>query len=384
MSAPSTAADSAQAQPAPLPVRGVRRLILLCPDLHEVGGIGMVSRLALRALQSYGAMNGCHGQMWSYGVPAPDNSIQQVPGWMFRYAHGSKATAAWWGLKAGLGDARHTLVFATHLHLAPLAVPLVKRGARLAVFLHGSEAWEPLSEMRTRALEHSGLVMANSRHTIHHFKRVNPDFADTAIRVCPLGVPPGQSTVPGDSPKEPYAFIVSRIVSTERHKGHDLLLDLWPSIRQRVGTARLVIAGDGDDRQRLEEKSVNLGLRDSVDFLGRVNEETLVRLYSNCAFFVMPSSRLEGFGLAFLEAMRAGKACIAGQGAAEEVTEQGITGLIVPDQNREALIEALTLFFNDPALCARMGRAGRERYLHHFTEDQFRARLLAALGLGSV
>jgi glycosyltransferase involved in cell wall biosynthesis len=82
--------------------------------------------------------------------------------------------------------------------------------------------------------------------------------------------------------------------------------------------------------------------------------------------------------------MRASKACIAGEGAAEEVTEQGITGLIVPDQNREALLEAVTLFFNDPALCARMGRAGRERYLHHFTEDHFRARLLAALGLGPV
>jgi phosphatidylinositol alpha-1,6-mannosyltransferase len=384
MSTPSTATEFTQAQPAPLTAGEVRRLILLCPDLHEVGGIGMVSRLALRALQSYGVEHGCHGQVWSYGATASDNSIQQVPDWTLRYARGSKATAAWWGLKAGLGDARHTLVFATHLHLAPLAVPLVKRGARLAVFLHGSEAWEPLTNMRARALEHSGLVMANSRHTIHHFKRVNPDFADAAIRVCPLGVPPGQPAVPGDGPKEPYALIVSRIVSTERHKGHDLLLDLWPSIRQRFGSARLVIAGDGDDRRRLEEKCVNLGLRDSVDFLGRVDEETLGRLYSNCAFFVMPSSRLEGFGLAFLEAMRAGKACIAGEGAAEEVTEQGVTGLIVPDQNRETLLQALTLLFNDPALCARMGRAGRERYLHHFTEDHFRVRLLAALGLGPV
>jgi len=384
MNVPSTVTDLTQVPPASLPAGGVRRLILLCPDLHEVGGIGMVSRLALRALQSYGTPTGCQGQVWSYGPPASDNSVPQVPGWTLRYAHGSKATAAWWGLKAGLGDARHTLVFSTHLHLAPLAVPLVKRGAQLAVFLHGSEAWEPLTEMRARALEHSGLVMANSRHTIHHFKRVNPDFADAAIRICPLGVPPAQSPVPGHSPREPYALIVSRIVSAERHKGHDLLLELWPLIRQRFGNARLVIAGDGDDRRRLEEKCVNLGMRDAVDFLGRVDEGTLSRLYANCAFFVMPSSRLEGFGLAFLEAMRAGKACIAGEGAAEEVIESALTGLIVADQNREALLEAITRLFNDPELCARMGRAGRERYLQHFTEEHFRVRLLAALGLAPV
>jgi glycosyltransferase involved in cell wall biosynthesis len=271
-----------------------------------------------------------------------------------------------------------------HLHLAPLAMPLVKCGARLAVFLHGSEAWVPLGGLRTRVLKHSEIMLANSRHTIQHFKRVNPGFTDAAIGVCPLGVPPLGPIVPGACPKKPYALIVSRIVSTERHKGHDLLLDIWPSIRQRFTTARLVIAGDGDDRRRLEEKSVKLGLRDAVDFLGRVDEETLRRLYSNCAFFVMPSSRLEGFGLAFLEAMRAGKACIAGEGAAEEVTEHGVTGLIVPDQNRDALLEALGLFFSDPSLCARMGRAGQERYLHQFTEDHFRVRLLAALGLAPV
>src|SRR4029453_732733 len=99
----------------------------------------------------------------------------------------------------------------------------------------------------------------------------------------------------------------------------------------RFPSARLVIAGDGDDRRRLEQKAAALGLGGRVSFLGYVTEERLHQLYARCAFFVMPSGRLEGFGLAFLEAMRAGKACIGGAGAAEEVIENGVTGRIVAD-----------------------------------------------------
>lgn len=380
MSVPLTTADSAQVQPFHQAPGLVRRVILLCPDLHEVGGIGMVSRLALRALQSYSAATGCHGEVWSYGEPAPDDSIPQTPNWQLRHAHGRKIQATLWGLKAGLGDARHTLVVVMHLHLAPLAVPLVKRGAHLAVFLHGIEAWVPLGGLRTLALEHSGLVLANSHHTIQRFKKANPGFADTAIRICSLGVP--ESAVEGTHPpvSRPFALIVGRLSSQERYKGHDTLLQLWREVTKVCPAGRLVIVGDGDDRARLENRAKELAVVDAVSFLGKVTHEKLESLYRDCGFFVMPSSE-EGFGLVFLEAMRASRACIAGRGAAEEVVEHGVTGMVVPPHDRTALLAAITQLFRDPELCERMGHAGRERYLTHFTQAHFEQRLLAALEL---
>ena len=90
-------------------------------------------------------------------------------------------------------------------------MPLVKCGAHLAVFLHGSEVWVPLSGLRTRALKRSEIVLANSRYTIQKFKIVNPAFADTAIQACLLGVPPARFTGPAAGRKGPYALIVSRI-----------------------------------------------------------------------------------------------------------------------------------------------------------------------------
>ena len=82
--------------------------------------------------------------------------------------------------------------------------------------------------------------------------------------------------------------------------------------------AVLAIAGDGDDRPRLEARVAALGITRAVRFLGRVDDDRLDELYRECRLFVMPS-RDEGFGLVFLEAMRAGKPCIGGRGAASEI-----------------------------------------------------------------
>ena len=94
-----------------------------------------------------------------------------------------------------------------------------------------------------------------------------------------------------------------------------------PLLAARPG-ARLVVAGDGDDRPRLEARAAALGLGGAVLFTGFVSEATLAELYRRAAVFVMPSLG-EGFGLVYLEAMRAGKPCVAARGsAAEEVVER--------------------------------------------------------------
>ena len=50
----------------------------------------------------------------------------------------------------------------------------------------------------------------------------------------------------------------------ERYKGHDELLDVWPALLARKPDARLVVAGDGDDRPRLESRAASLGLSHAV------------------------------------------------------------------------------------------------------------------------
>ena len=142
--------------------------------------------------------------------------------------------------------------------------------------------------------------------------------------------------------------------------------------------AILAIAGDGDDRPRLEMKARGLNIERSVTFTGRIPDDALAALYARCRFFVMPS-RDEGFGLVFLEAMRAGKPCIGGAGAAAEIIEHGVTGLVIDPCNRDQLVTAMLCLYGDQALCARLGSAGRERFLSTFTDHHFQARFAASV-----
>ena len=356
------------------------RVVFLCPDLHEVGGIGAVSRLALAALQNLDAAPSQGGEVWSYGAAPAEPLRPGTTAWRFRYAHGRKSRATLWGLKAGVRHAHDTLVVAMHLHLVPLALPLVKRGARLAVFLHGIEAWAPLSRLRLAAMQQADILMANSRFTAQRFRSRNPQYVDTEICICPLGISLRDVSSREQTDVRPFALIVSRLSAEERYKGHDLLLEIWREVMNLVPGARLVVVGDGNDRQRLVEKARQLGLSDAVTFLGRVIDGQLDQLYRDSRFFVMPSNE-EGFGLVFLEAMQAGKACLGGQGAAEEIILDGVTGLIVAPQDRQALLESVVRLFRDPALCDRMGQAGQERYRQQFTTAHFQERFFAALGL---
>jgi phosphatidylinositol alpha-1,6-mannosyltransferase len=256
---------------------------------------------------------------------------------------------------------------------------------RLAVFLHGIEAWKPLGPLERWALARADVLVANSEHTARRFRQASPGFSGRPIAVCHLGVGAAAHAIQSSDRgardgADPFALIVGRLAGSERYKGHDVLIDLWPRIRDEVPNARLVVAGDGDDRARLEAKAAALG--SPVRFLGRVSDQALDALYRDCAFFVMPS-RDEGFGLVFLEAMRAGKACIGGAGAAAEVIEDGVTGLVVDATDTGAVEKAVVRLFLEPETRARMGRAGAERLGCQFTEVHFRRRFRAILGLGA-
>jgi phosphatidyl-myo-inositol dimannoside synthase len=252
---------------------------------------------------------------------------------------------------------------------------MARRGGRLCVFLHGIEAWKPLGMLQQAALRRADVVLANSAHTARRFTEANPTVASRAISVCQLGVG-APVTAPASGEPGPFALIVGRLAAAERYKGHDLLIEMWPRVVEQCPGARLVVAGDGDDRPRLERAAV--ALRETVRFAGRVDDARLSALYRDCAFFLMPS-RAEGFGLVFLEAMRAGKACVGGVGAAAEIIEDGVTGFVVDPDDPEQVQKAVVRLFQDPALAARLGQAGAARWAREFTEEAFAGRLRALL-----
>jgi phosphatidylinositol alpha-1,6-mannosyltransferase len=353
------------------------RVLVLTPRLDGADGISEVSRQAVAALRA--ALGDPAVDVWVMQGGAGADVREKAP--RICLAQGSRSRLVRWALARARTNADGLLVVALHLHLAPVALPLELRGARLAVFFHGVEAWRALRPRERAAIQRAEILLANSTWTAVRFAAANPAFAERRVGVCHLGV--GDATEAIQPGETGFALIVGRLSSAERYKGHDALIDAWPAVLARFPDARLVVAGDGDDRPRLERRVQDRGLSRQIRFVGQVPDDELAGLYRASAFFVMPSAG-EGFGLAYLEAMRASKACVAGSGAAEEIVIDGTTGLIVDPASpvaSAALAAALVRLFADPAARDTMGRAGALRWRDHFTARHFAARLLRQLAV---
>jgi phosphatidylinositol alpha-1,6-mannosyltransferase len=339
----------------------IRHYAVLTPGLKGTDGVSALSRLVVRTVRPA-------------RVLVLNDGISSTWERKLRFLVVLLRLAAW--------GRRYTDVLCLHVHLSPAARLLAGRGGRLTVFLHGIEAWKALSRFERWALAAAEMLMANSEHTARRFRQANPRLAARRVHVCHLGVRQALEISTRDKPALAalFALIVGRMAKEERYKGHDLLIEIWPRVVSEVPGAQLVIAGDGDDRVRLEAKAASLD--SSVRFFGRVSDETLAVLYQQCSFFVMPS-RNEGFGLVFLEAMRAGKACIGAVGAAAEIIEDEVTGLLVDPDDPEQVLTAVLRLFREPETRGRMGQAGVTRLAAQFTEEHFRRRFLALLEEGA-
>jgi phosphatidyl-myo-inositol dimannoside synthase len=277
-----------------------------------------------------------------------------------------------WSLARGLRAQEGRPVFVLHAHLTPLAIPLVLRGATLVPFLIGIEVWKPLTRLQRLAFSRATRLISISDHTAKEFGRANPQLASIATTVCHPGLPERSAPFARAGSRSRVALIVGRMCAAEKYKGHDLLIETWRNVLRAVDDAELHVVGGGDDRGRLEAKVASLGLAARIRFLGELPDEQLEREYRNCAFFVLPSSR-EGFGLVFLEAMRAGKACIGCRGAASEIIEDGVSGFVLEPGDRECLTGAVIRLFQEDASRERMGRRSQEIFERKFTRARFRA-----------
>jgi phosphatidylinositol alpha-1,6-mannosyltransferase len=221
----------------------------------------------------------------------------------------------WRYIASALHDAirhRPALVFCGHLYMAPLAALLARLcRARLVVQTHGIEAWARPSHWVRWATESADLVLSVSRYTraqVLNWAAIEPE------RVAVLPNTVSERFTPGDRAAARRRFglgnqrvllTVSRLAASERYKGHDRVIESLPTLLAGGHDVIYLIAGDGDDRPRLEALARSAGIADRVRFLGAVSRDDLPDLYRAADVFVMPSTG-EGFGIAFLEAMACG------------------------------------------------------------------------------
>ena len=162
----------------------------------------------------------------------------------------------------------------------------------------------------------------------------------------------------------PQVIMASRFA---KQKDQPTLIQAMRILKAQQVQTKLSIAGLGKTRllQQSEKVSAELGLTEQIEFLGHVTN--MPELLAKHQIFVL-STHYEGMPLALIEAMASGCACIGTDVVGvREVIEHGVTGLLVPENNAQAIADAIAMLLNNPEKAENLGTAARAAVQQHFT-----------------
>lgn len=167
-----------------------------------------------------------------------------------------------------------------------------------------------------------------------------------------------------DNAKKEKNVVLLHVGRFAPEKNHLLLIEAFALALKEYPTMQLWLVGDGALRPAVERLVKEKGLDKMVLFIGVI--PNVADFLADCDLFVL-SSDWEGFGIVIAEAMAAGKPVIAtAVGGVPELVEDGVTGILVPSRDPQALAQAILRLVKDPDLRQRMGKAAQERTLERF------------------
>jgi glycosyltransferase involved in cell wall biosynthesis len=154
-------------------------------------------------------------------------------------------------------------------------------------------------------------------------------------------------------------------------KGAHVLVRAMKIVLDAIPGARLIVAGDGENRRGIEALVAELGMSRSIELTGHLDSTRLKEKVSSAWVMAVPTIVHEAFSNTAIESMMRGTAVIASNvGGFPEMIDDGVNGALVPRGDPIALGNAIVRCLSDKALCERMGTSARERAMSDFTVDR--------------
>jgi glycosyltransferase involved in cell wall biosynthesis len=179
---------------------------------------------------------------------------------------------------------------------------------------------------------------------------------------------------------EPLLITVGRLA---RPKGFDLAVRALGALARRGVAARLVVVGDGPEREALAALAAAEGVAGRVTFAGTLTHEELLPLYRRAWLLlapsrIMPNGRRDGIPNVVVEALAMGVPCVGTRAAGlEEAIVPGETGALAGPEDVAGLADAVAGLIADPAALERLGARARACALERFDADRNFERLFA-------
>lgn len=173
----------------------------------------------------------------------------------------------------------------------------------------------------------------------------------------------------------PHLLFVGGLDSAHHFKGVNVLIETLSHMKSIPW--HLMVVGDGNLRASYEAQAQEAGLGDRITFVGNASDEDLPLWYQAADVHVFPSTRrAEAFGLVALEAAASGIPTIASRlPGVQSVVLDGVTGLLVPPEDVNALKEALETLLVHADLRERFGHAARMRVESEFAWEPLISKL---------
>jgi len=208
---------------------------------------------------------------------------------------------------------------------------------------------DTLIRLDTETLRECRRVFANAANTADRVQKFN------GIAAQALYHPPRLASRLAPGVYDDYVLSVGRLESVKRV---DLLVKAMAQVDKPI---RLVVAGDGTQRANVERVARDAGVVDRVEFLGTVDDDTLLRLYRDALAVLYPPFD-EDFGYVTLEAFLARKPVVTAtdSGGPNEFVVDGVNGFVRPPEP-DALADAVNALAADRRKAASMGDAGYDR-----------------------
>jgi mannosyltransferase len=311
------------------------------------------------------------------GVTATNRMVAPKLAKMFR--------AAWLGPDAPGGVARMSIADLSKLwrRSNPLIWHARRNNEMIAGVLLRSLGW-PLKLVFTSAAQrhHTWITrwLIRRMDAIIATNDISASFLKREATVIPHGVdtdrymPPPNRAAAFAEAGLPGRYAIGCFGRVRAQKGSDVFVDAMCRLLPRYPDFTAVMVGAitpehsgfaNDLKKRIEAE----GLQSRIVITGELPIEDVQRWYRRLTIYAF-TSRNEGFGLTLIEAMSVGAALVASRaGAAELVVEDGVTGILTPPGDVDALVAALEPLMRDPVSAAAMGERGRARVLEKFSLD---------------
>jgi mannosyltransferase len=294
-------------------------------------------------------------------------------------------SAAWFGPDAPDGIARIGVAELLKLwrHPAPLIWHARRNNEMIVGVVLRSLGW-PLKLVFTSAAQrhHSWITrwLIRRMDAIIATSELSASYLKRDATVIPHGVdtdryaPPADRAVAFAEAGLPGRYAIGCFGRVREQKGTDVFVDAMCRLMPRYPDFTAVIVGAITADQTgfandLKKRIETAGLQTRIVMTGELPIEELPRWYQRLTIYAF-TSRNEGFGLTLIEAMSSGAALVASRaGAAELVVEDGVSGVLTPPGDVNALAAALEPLLRDPAAAAAMGARARKRAVEKFSLD---------------